>query len=112
MLRFQDDELGAESSTPLPRAENSSEEHPSPGPRSPKPSTRYRDIPNELWYLIFELLAPPDTTRPTHHTLVKVRGVCRLWRNIAERLIWKAMKLLVASPRLFDPSDDFPRDRF
>jgi len=110
MLGLHAGDLGTESLTPLP--ENSSEENPSPGPASPQFSKSHDDIPIELWYSIFKLLAPPDTTRPTHHTLVKVRGVCHLWRNIAEELIWKALKLLVASPRLFDPSDEFPRDRF
>ncbi|KIM46496.1 hypothetical protein M413DRAFT_316371 [Hebeloma cylindrosporum] len=73
-------------------------------------SKSYTDIPNELWYHIFEFLVPSDITCPTHRTLVQVRGVCRSWREIAERLIWEAVKSLVASPRLFDsPSDDFPR---
>jgi hypothetical protein len=78
---------------------------------TPQPSKSHSDIPKELWYLTFEFLVPSDTTFPTHHTLVQVRGVCRSWREIAERLIWEGMKSLVASPRLFDsPSDDSHRD--
>ena len=78
---------------------------------TPQPSRAYNDIPNELWHLTFEFLIPSDITLPTHRILVQVRGVCHAWREIAERLIWKKMKSLVASPRLFDsPSDNFPRD--
>ena len=78
---------------------------------TPQPPKSHSDIPNELWHLTFEFLVPLDITCPTHLTLVQVRGVCRSWRAIAERLIWEEMKSLVASPRLFNsPSDDFPRD--
>ena len=78
---------------------------------TPQPSKSHSDIPNELWHLTFEFLVPSDITCPTHLTLVQVRGVCRSWREIAERLIWEGMKSLVASPKLFNsPSDDFPRD--
>jgi hypothetical protein len=73
---------------------------------TPQPPKSYSDIPNELWDLIFKLLVPSDI--PTHRTLVQVRGVCRSWREIAERLI---MKSLIASPKLFDsPSDDLSRN--
>jgi len=78
---------------------------------TPQLSKSYRDIPSELWYHTFEFLVPADVTCPTHRTLVHVRGVCRSWREIAERLMWEGMKSLVASPRLFEsPSDDFPRN--
>ena len=71
----------------------------------------HNDIPNELWYLTFEFLIPWDITHPTHRILVQVRGVCRAWRELAERLIWETMKSLVASAGLFDsPSDNFPRN--
>ena len=133
MLGFLDAEPGANSSTPLLPTLNHDEETPilhplrlrqrprysdptSPSsrlrlPLMPQPPKSYSDIPNELWYLTFEFLVPSDITFPTHRTLVHVRGVCRRWREIAERLIWEAMKSLVASPRLFDtPSDDFPRN--
>ncbi|KIM39557.1 hypothetical protein M413DRAFT_193013 [Hebeloma cylindrosporum] len=130
MLGFPVTESGADSSTPPLPTLSYGEEKPVPyasRPRrnlrypdptstsfqlrfTPQPSKTYRDIPNELWYLAFEFLVPSDITRPTHHILVQVKGVCRLWREIARRLIWEARKSLVASPRLFDsPPDDFPR---
>jgi hypothetical protein len=132
MLGFPDAEPGAGSSTPSLLTLNHGEETPishalrprrpprysdpaSPsGPLrllrlTPQPSKSHSDIPNELWDFIFKLLVPSDI--PTHLTLVRVRGVCRSWREIAERLIREEMKSLVASPKLFDsPSGDFSRN--
>ena len=126
MLGFPNAEHRADSSTPPLPTLNYGEERSIPHPlrlrrrpryssaassSSPLPSKSYRDIPNELWYLTFEFLIPSDITLPTHRTLVRVRGVCRSWRETAERLIWETIKSLVASSRLFDPpSDDFLRD--
>jgi len=132
MLGFPNAEPGAGSSTPSLPTINNDEETPihalrprrtprysdSGSPSSPlrlrltpQPSKSYSNIPNELWYLIFEFLVPSDSNWPTHRTLVQVRGVCRSWRGIAERLIWEGRRSLVASPRLFDsPSNDIPRD--
>ena len=133
MLGFPDPEPGADSWTPSLPTLNHDEETPilhPPLPHqrprysdptspssplqlrlTPQPPKSYSDIPNELWYITFEFLVPSGITCPTHRSLVQVRGVCRWWREIAERLIWEAVKSLVASPRLFDsPSDDFPRN--
>ena len=130
MLGFPNAEPGAGSSTPSFPTVNHEEETPIPralrpqhslnsdpaSPSSPlrlrltsQPQKSYSGIPNELWGLIFKFLVPSNI--PTHCTLVQVRRVCHLWREIPERLIWEEIKSLVASPKLFDsPFDDFSRD--